>query len=103
MTDISELHRALVARILTGPAQAPTELRRAAFDNAGLSEPVRTLVDTIAYRSHQVSDDDIAMLRAAGFTEDQIFEIAVCAAVGQAGRHYDSALAALAAATGAGR
>lgn len=99
MTDITELHRALIARILDSDTQTPTELRRAAFDNAGLSEPVRTLVDKIALRSYAVSDDDVAAARAAGLTEDQIFEIAVCAAVGQAGRRYDSALAALAEAT----
>ena len=99
MTDITELHRALIARILDSDTRTPTELRRAAFDNLGLSEPVRTLVHKIALRSYEVSDDDVAAARAAGFSEDQIFEIAVCAAVGQAGRQYDSALAALAEAT----
>ncbi|RUP06502.1 MAG: hypothetical protein EKK34_04705 [Mycobacterium sp.] len=103
MTDITALHRALVARILDSDAHAPAELRRAAFDNARLSEPIATLVDKIAHRPYQVSDDDVAAARAAGFSEDQIFEVAVCAAVGQAGRRYDSAMAALAAATGAGR
>lgn len=103
MTDISELRRALIARILDSDAQAPTELRRGAFDNTAADEPIRTFIDKVAQRSSQVSDDDVAAARAAGFSEDQIFEIAVCAAVGQAGRDYDSALAALAAATGAGR
>jgi AhpD family alkylhydroperoxidase len=32
---------------------------------------------------------------ASGLSEDQIFEIVVCAAVGQATRQYDAALAAL--------
>jgi len=36
---------------------------------------------------------------AAGFSEDQIFEVVVCAAIGQATRQRDAALAALAAAT----
>ena len=35
-----------------------------------------------------------------GLTEDQIFEIVVCAAIGQANRQYTSALAAVANATG---
>ena len=96
MTDISELHRELIARILNSDAQAPNELRRAAFGDTGLGEPLRTLVDKIAHRSDEVSDDDVAAARAAGFSEDQIFEIAVCAAVGAAGRRYDGALAALA-------
>ena len=36
MTDITPLHRALVARVLGSDGKAPPELRRAAFDNAGL-------------------------------------------------------------------
>jgi len=47
-----------------------------------------------------VTDDDIAAVRAAGLTEDQIFEIVVCAAIGQANRQYTSALASVANATG---
>jgi hypothetical protein len=38
-------------------------------------------------------------VRTSGLSEDQIFEIVVCAAIGHAARQYDTALAALAAAT----
>ena len=34
MTDVTRLHRALVARVLGSDGTAPPELRRAAFDNA---------------------------------------------------------------------
>ena len=47
-----------------------------------------------------VTDEDIAAARASGLSEDQIFEIVVCAAIGQAKRQYDTALEALEAATG---
>lgn len=100
MADITELHRALVARVLGGDAQAPPELRRAAFDNAAVGEPVRTLTEKVAHRAYAVTDDDIAAARASGLSEDQIFEIVVCAAIGQADRQYTSARAALADATG---
>jgi hypothetical protein len=103
MTDITRLHRELVARVLGSNAQAPAALRRAAFENEGLSEPVRTLVEKVAGRSYAVTDEDMAAVRAAGLSEDQIFEIVVCGAVGQASRQYDGALAALAEATGAGK
>ncbi len=102
MTDITPLHRALIARVLDGDAKAPPELRRAAFDNAGLSEPMLTLIEKVAYHSYAVTDEDVAAVRAAGLSEDQVFEIVVCAAIGQADRQYNSALAALAAATGEG-
>ena len=100
MTDIAQLRRALVARVLDSNGTAPQEQRRAAFDNAGLDEPMRTLIEKVAHHADEVTDDDVAAVRAAGLSEDQIFEIVVCAAVGQANRQYDSALAALAAATG---
>jgi hypothetical protein len=38
-------------------------------------------------------------VKASGLSEDQIFEIVVCAAIGQAVRQHDTALAALEAAT----
>ena len=98
MSDITQLHRALVARVLDGDGTAPPELRRAAFDNAGLGEPMRTLIDGVAHHADLVTNEDVAAVRAAGLSEDQTFEIVVCAAVGQATRQYESALAALASA-----
>lgn len=100
MSEIAQLHRELVARVLEGDGKAAPELRRAAFENARLGESVLTLIEKVARRSYQVTDADIAAVRAAGLSEDQIFEIVVCAAVGQASRQYASALAALTSAEG---
>jgi hypothetical protein len=101
LSDITSLHSSLVARVLEGEGRASPEIRRAAFDNAGLTEPVGTFVDKVAYRARTVTDADIGMMKKAGLSEDQIYEIAVCAAIGQATRQYQNALAALrAAATG---
>ena len=103
MTDIAQLHRELIGRVLESTASAPPGLRRSAFDNDGLDEPVRTLVAKVAERSFAVTDEDVAAARAAGLSEDQIFEVVVCAAVGAADRQYVAALAALAEATGGRR
>jgi len=100
MTDIARLHRELIARVLGGGGTALPETRRAAFDGAGLNEPLRSLVDKVALHADQVTDDDIVAVQAAGLSEDQVFEVAVCAAIGQADREYKNALAALATATG---
>lgn len=100
MADITAAREALVARILGDDSRAARGQRKAAFDNAGLEEPLRTLVDKVARRANTVTDGDISAARAAGFSEDQIFEIVVCGAVGQAVRQHDQALAAL---DGAGR
>jgi len=100
MTDISKLHRELVTRVLDSDATAPPQLRRAAFDGAGPDGPIAVLIDKVAHHADSVTDDDVTAVRAAGLSEDQIFEIMVCAAVGAADRQYTAALAALAAATG---
>jgi hypothetical protein len=60
---------------------------------------VRTLIATVAHHADRLTDDDVAAVRAAGLDEDQVFEIVVCAAIGQADREYRNGLAALAAAT----
>ena len=98
MSDIRQARQALVARILDGAGEAPQAQRRAAFDNSGLTGPVATLVDKVARHAHRVTDEDFAAVRAAGLTEDQVYELVVCAAVGEATRQLETALAAVAAA-----
>jgi hypothetical protein len=95
MSDIRQLCRALVARVLEGDGTASHIQRRAAFDNAGLSKPASTLIDKIVHHADKVLDEDIVAVRASGLSEDQIFETVVCAAIGQAVRQHDSAIAAL--------
>jgi alkylhydroperoxidase family enzyme len=95
MSDIRKLRKAVIGRILDGDGQASRAQRRAAFDNGALSEPLATLVRKVTDRAHEVTDQDVGAARAAGLSEDQIFEIVVCAAVGQATRQHDAALAAL--------
>lgn len=92
---MNPLLSALITRVRDGDAQAPAQLRRAAFDNSGLDEPVRALVEKVAQMSYRVTDGDISAVRAAGLTEDEVYEIVVCAAVGQASRQYTAARAAV--------
>ncbi|MDG4824579.1 hypothetical protein O7635_22245 [Asanoa sp. WMMD1127] len=94
--DKRAAHRALVDRLLTGDGRTSPDQRARAFANDGLPAPLATLVDTVADRPAAA---DFAAARAAGLTEDQIFELVVCAAVGQATRQYEAGLAALAEAT----
>jgi hypothetical protein len=89
-------HQVLVTRVLEGDGRASRAERRAAFDDAGLAPPLRTLIDKVARRPTHVTDEDIANVRALGLSEDQIFELVICAAVGEATRQYDTALEALA-------
>lgn len=95
-------HRALVDRVLNAEGRASPEQRARAFGNDGLRPPLQTLVDKVATRPTQVTDADIAAAKAAGCTEDEIFELVICAAVGQSTRLYEAGLAALARASAEG-
>jgi hypothetical protein len=93
------LHKALVQRILDADAKAPLDLRRRAFDNTDLPEPLSALISKVATAPTTVTEADVARTEAAGYGEDEIFELVICASVGQATRQYEAGLAALAEAT----
>lgn len=100
MSDIRQARKALARRILEGAGKVSPSERRAAFQNSGLAKPLAALVDKVARHAYRVTYEDITAAKLSGLTEDQVFEIVVCAAIGQATRQYDTALAALEAATG---
>jgi alkylhydroperoxidase family enzyme len=56
---------------------------------------VDTLVDKVVNRPDEVTDADFAAAEASGLSEDQLFEVVVCAAAGQSERLYAAGLAAL--------
>ena len=89
-------HRALEDRILNGEGRASPEQRARAFSNVGPSGPLDSLLGKVATRPARVTDADFAAARAAGFSEDELFELVICAAIGQSARLYDAGLAALA-------
>ena len=92
-------HRALVDRVLNGDGRSAPDLRAHAFSNDGLSPPLDALIAKVATRPAQVTGADFAAAKAAGFSEDQLFELVIFAAVGESARMYDAGLAALAEAT----
>jgi alkylhydroperoxidase family enzyme len=95
-------YRALVDRVLNTAGKASPEQRARAFGDADVPVPLQALISKVAARPAQVSDADFAAAKAAGFSEDQLFELVIAAAVGQSSRLYEAGLAALAEATGTG-
>jgi hypothetical protein len=96
MSSIQSLREAFVAGVLEGEGHVAKAQRRAAFDDADLlPEPLRLLVDKVAHRAGAVKDDDVIAARDSGLSEDDLFELLVCAAAGEATRQDDAARAAL--------
>ena len=103
MRDVKQAgYRALVERLLDGAGAASAEQRVRAFGDVGLAAPLDVLIDGVLARPGRVSEADFAAAKAAGFSEDQLFELVVCAAVGQSTRMYEAGLAALDEATSGG-
>lgn len=91
-----QLYDKLLNRILKGDGQSSREQRQTAFDNAGLQQPLSTLIGKVANYAYKITNDDIDTAKRAGNNEDQLFELIICGAVGQASRQYESGLGALA-------
>ena len=85
----------VIERVTRGPGDSSAQARQAAFANAGVAEPMRPLIDKVAKHAWKVTDEDVAAVRGAQ-TDDQVYEQVVAAALGQASRQLDAALAALA-------
>ena len=84
-------HAVLNAPATTGPA-----LRVAAAAGDPLPEPWQSYATAVRDASYRITDADVDRLTAAGYSEDQIFEVTVAAAVGAALRSFDAGRNALA-------
>ena len=93
--EYKQLYQRLIDRILHGDGESTQQDRQKAFENAGLPQPLSTLIDKVAYKAYQVTDNDISSVKAMGINEDELFELIICGAVGEASRQYQSGLAAL--------
>ena len=60
-----------------------------------LPEPLAAYVEKVALHAYRVTDEDIETLRAAGHSEDAVFELTLAAALGAAAGRYERALSAL--------
>ncbi len=60
-----------------------------------LPQELGDYVDTVARHAFKVTDTDIETLRAAGYSEDAIFELTLCAALGAGIARLDRAIAAM--------
>ncbi len=99
--------QAAVANLLFGPGVCEPALRQAveayAAKLGGADRPQVSLADAlveyvgkVALHAHQISDEDVRLLREAGYAEDEIFEITLCASLGASLARLESGMLALA-------
>lgn len=114
MQDIDSIPRrhagkiqSLLDSVLNSRGDSDPELRRAvehqAATHAGrmpeggplLPQELSNYVDKVARHAFKVTDADIETLRDAGYSEDAIFELTLCAAIGAGIARLDRAIAAM--------
>ena len=88
------LRDAVLNSVLNGPAESEPSLRQAAADGAGVPPDLQPLVDKIHNHAYRVTDDDVARLQAK-YSDDQLFEVVVSAALGASRRRLLAGLRAL--------
>jgi alkylhydroperoxidase family enzyme len=90
------LYQALVDGVLNGVGRSSPELRADAFNDADLPPSLHALADKVRSRPAEITDADFAAATTTGFSEDQLFEVVIAAALGRSARLYEAGLAALA-------
>lgn len=106
MPSNAEYLTALVEAVLDGRGTTEPSLRRAIEaraaslsggprEVAAVPDDLSAWVDKVARHAYKTTDSDVESLKAAGYAEDQIFEVTVAAALGAARGRLDRALAML--------
>lgn len=90
-----DLVEALRRAVLGSEGATPRSLREALSDDGDVPEDLRAYVGKVRDHAYRVTDEDVAALKAAGYTEDQLFEITVSAAVGAGLKRLHAGLAPL--------
>jgi alkylhydroperoxidase family enzyme len=88
--------RQLKEAVLSGPGTLDPTVRKAASLAAELPDVLGPYVKKVATHAYTVTDQDIAALHQAGYSDDQIFEVTVSAALGAGLVRLESGLRALA-------
>jgi alkylhydroperoxidase family enzyme len=85
----------LERRLLVRPATLDPAVRQAAAGHGEVPVALSTFVEKVRLHAYRVTDEDVDALKAAGYSEDQIFELTVATAYGAASRQLRKGLAAL--------
>jgi alkylhydroperoxidase family enzyme len=72
----------LRSSVFESPGHTSPATRTAAGNGDPLPEPLASYAAKVRDNSHEINDDDIARLHTHGYSEDEIFEVTVAAAVG---------------------
>lgn len=90
----------LEQRVLTGPGVVSPAQRQAAAGGQALGGAMDDYLQKVRSHAYRVTDEEVAALRAAGTSDDALFELTISAALGAAKGRLEAGLAAVAAVYG---
>ncbi len=85
---------AVLRTVLDGSGTTDPSLRYAAAEGVGMPDDLKALVEKVHRHAYKVTDEEIAALQAK-YSDDQLFEIIVSAAVGASRQRLMAGLKAL--------
>jgi hypothetical protein len=97
ITRHAEVVAALRRSVLEAPGVTDTATRQRAFDGeaSGDEGPLARYLAMVHNRSAYITDSMVEEARAAGASEDELFELTIAAATGEAFRRLDAGLRAM--------
>ena len=95
MSRFSEGIERIRRSVLETPGDAPNDLRQKVYDRQPVDEPLASYAAKIAEHPYRITDEDIDALKAAGYSEDAIFELTLAAATREGVRRYEIGMKAL--------
>ena len=90
----AERIRALTERALTEPGSLEASVRRAAAAGGALPPPLGGYAQKVRDHAYRVIDEDVAVLREAGYSEQQVYELTQAVTFGAGLVRLEAALAA---------
>ncbi len=86
---------ALRQAVFDSPGATTETVRAAAASGQDLPPPLAAYAAKVADAPYRIGDADLTTLRAGGYSENEIFEVTVAAALGAALRGLDAGMRAL--------
>jgi hypothetical protein len=98
MSRYAQVVSAFRDAVLRGKAVLSPTIRRVALEGGDAGSESAAYLAKVRAHAYRVTDEDVAALRRAGWTEETIYEVTIAAAAGEGLRRLDVGLAALRAA-----
>jgi hypothetical protein len=90
-----ELRERLLDAVLASRGVTEPGLRREVAGGGGPGGPLGAMLGKLRRHAYRITDEEIAALRAAGESDDRLFELMLAASIGDAERRLAAGLAAL--------